>query len=60
MEDTFIEKDEITQQQTFGPRVGLSICFAISGILFFVLLLDSHYKTISKEVINNAFGKSKK
>lgn len=60
MEDTLIEREEITQQETFGPRIGLSICFAISGILFFVLLLDSHYKTVSKEVIQNAFGKAKK
>lgn len=60
MEDTLVEREEITQQEIFGPRVGLSICFAISGILFFILLLDSHYKSISKEVIQNAFGKSKK
>lgn len=43
--------------ETLGPRVGLSICFALSGFIFFILILDSHYKSIATEVINNAFGK---
>lgn len=39
-----------------GPRIGLSVCYFISGILFFVLLLDSHYKMIKTDIINNALG----
>jgi hypothetical protein len=35
-----------------GPRVGISLCFAISGLIFFILLLDSHYKCIKTTMIN--------
>ena len=44
--------------ETIGPRVGLSICFALSGLLFFMLLLDSHYKAIKQEIYTAAFGKA--
>lgn len=47
-------------QDIIGPRIGLSICFGISGIIFFMLLLDNHYKCIKKEILKSAFGKSTK
>lgn len=31
-------------------RIVMSILFGISGILFFMLLLDSHYKTLKVSV----------
>lgn len=38
-----------------NSRIGLSICFAVSGFIFFLLLLDSHYKSLYKEY-RSSFG----
>jgi hypothetical protein len=41
-------------------RIILSILFGLSGLIFIMLLLDSHYKTIKREsmagMIKGAFG----
>jgi succinate dehydrogenase/fumarate reductase cytochrome b subunit len=43
-------------------RILLSILFGISGIIFFVLFLDSHYKTLINtkhiDIQNAQFGKA--
>ena len=49
-------KEEEDESIIIGPRIGLSLCYFISGVLFFSLLLDSHYKMVKSDVINNAFG----
>ena len=35
-------------------RISLSFCFFISGVLFFLLLIDSHYKSITNEILQTA------
>lgn len=47
------------EEELLTPRIGLSICFGISGFIFFLLLLDSHYRCINGKVIEKIqnFGK---
>lgn len=44
-------------------RIRLAVLFGISGLLFFLLLLDSHYKNIREQtvssLVSSAFGSGK-